>query len=196
VAQSAVARPAREARTLTDRDRLAAAIAEFRRLGWWARAGQQDGWKAVPEDALRRGRSVVFWHVNETDVAFDAAGNLRAPLHLRHFVDDADQVGAVLDRYGLSVAVDHSANGGVMALPRILPALTAVPGPPVSAVGTRYRGILLAGDETLQPLDLIVAAATAQEVQLVADAQPGLSATVPAALFTQAVAEGVLTIVE
>lgn len=85
-----------------DRDRLRDAFAALRKRGYWSRSNQEDGWAAVPVDVLRHAKSVVFWHANETNVAFDDFGDLMRPLHLHHFVRDAHEIAAELGKHGLA----------------------------------------------------------------------------------------------
>ena len=103
---------------VTDMQKLRAAFREFRALGYFARSSQEDGWAAVPEDILRRTGKVVFWHANETDVAFDSSGNLRSPLHLHHLVRDTSEVQRVLTQHDLKTEVRPMKNEpAVVVLP-------------------------------------------------------------------------------
>lgn len=99
----------------TDFERLSAAFADFRRMGYFARMAQQDGWCAVPEDILFRVGKVVFYLASERHVL--SAGTLKKPLHLRCFIRDVDEVMSVLIRRGFAVERDPSIRGGVVVFP-------------------------------------------------------------------------------
>lgn len=88
-----------------DSEKLRAAFRALKATGWWARQRQEDGWKAVPEDIMRRAGKVVFWHAHE-DAAFDDSGFLRRPLHLHHFDRDATELGETLVTHGLIVKIE------------------------------------------------------------------------------------------
>lgn len=102
---------------VTDRQRLETAFEEFRARKFWARQAQADGWDAVPEDAIRRGKGVVFWHRNEGNVFADD-GMLARPLHIKHFVVDTQEVRGVLKSCGLATEIDSGPIGGVNVLPQ------------------------------------------------------------------------------
>lgn len=102
---------------LRDRDRLRNAFQELRALGYWARGSQEDGWDAVPEDILKRDGKVVFWHANETPIAFNDHGDLVKVLHLQHKTRDSDEIARLLGQYGLQVQIDDDA-AAVIVLPQ------------------------------------------------------------------------------
>lgn len=89
---------------MRDRDRFRNAFQELRGLGYWSRSdqdGANSGWGAVPVDILRRDGKVVFWHTNETAIAFNGDGDLVSPLHLHHKARDAQEIVRVLTTHGL-----------------------------------------------------------------------------------------------
>lgn len=91
---------------MSDLERLQKAFDQFRAIGFWARMGQRDGVRAVPEDIIYGAKRFVLWHENETESAFDDDENLRAPLHLRHFERDSLTIQSVLNGFGLSTDMD------------------------------------------------------------------------------------------
>lgn len=149
----------------SDLDGLREAFAEFRKKGYWARMNQDGGLKAVPEDLIRRHGKWVYWDANETVLAFDPAGNLKAPLHLRHTERDADDIVKTLERFGFPyrkrVGVDYSPNGGCMVFPESRQPI-ASSGEKAFFVGRRY---FMAGGPAHE---WYVASANDDAVQLVA----------------------------
>ncbi len=90
---------------MNDLANINACLDELRLRGWWTRAAQEDGWKAVPVDVIRRASPVLFWHKNETG-AFEHDGTLARVLHFQHFHRDAAEVKAALEAYGLHAVIE------------------------------------------------------------------------------------------
>lgn len=86
--------------TKDDMDRMRDAIEIFRSMGYWARANQDGGISAVPQDRLLGAGQFVLWDERETSVAFDGR-TLVKPLHLLHFKRDANEIASVLMREDL-----------------------------------------------------------------------------------------------
>lgn len=169
----------------TDIQKLRAAFQEFRALGYFARSSQEDGWAAIPEDILRRTGKVVFWHANETDVAFDAGGNLRSPLHLHHLVRDTVEVQRVLTQHGLDTEVQPMKNElAVVVLPFtetrpvILPATEAMTGRRIGVLFKPSLSIVF----TVEP--------DGKLLRLVADSYANTWISLPAATLAEAFSKG------
>ena len=171
---------------VTDIQKLRAAFREFRALGYFARSSQEDGWAAVPEDILRRTGKVVFWHANETDVAFDSSGNLRSPLHLHHLVRDTAEVQRVLTQHDLKTEVRPMKNEPAVVVlpPNITPALSAVR----SMVGRRFA---VSFKPSLNIVFTVSAVeADGQSLRLVADSYADTWISLPATTLTEAFNKG------
>ena len=78
---------------------------ELRAFGYWARANQDDGLDAVPQDVIKRAGKFVLWDARETSVAFNADGWLVRTLHLQHFERDAAEIARLLQQHGLDAEV-------------------------------------------------------------------------------------------
>lgn len=103
----------------SDTAKIKAAFDELRKLGYWTRLAQQDGWDAVPVPALKAGVSVAFYHHSEQKVAFDADGNLKNVLHVEHLYRDAEEIERILTKHGLiaEIVADHQSRPVVQIQP-------------------------------------------------------------------------------
>jgi hypothetical protein len=99
-----------------DRDRLRDAFEHLRKRGFWARADQDGGMRAIPEDVIKRDGSFVLWHASQTGTAFDDFGDVFRPLYLHHRYRDASDVATVLRAHGLRVRIDGTQNEGIVVV--------------------------------------------------------------------------------
>ena len=173
-----------------DMDNIRDLFAEFRVLGYWARTNQPDGWKAVPEDVLKRQGKVVFWHANNTAFAFDGHGNLRRPLHLQHFVRDAAEVQRLAAQYALDAVAEVTlGNTTVVLLPKATNT-SADPFTPAALVRRTftYHGPLPQVEFTVDEVD-----AEGGLLRCVSEAIPGGHCTLPASVLRDALFAGLIS---
>lgn len=95
---------------VSDKQRLKQAFLRLRERGYWAREQQRGGFKAVPEDIIKRGTSWVLYDEHE-DGAFDPGGNLRRDLHLHHLSRDAQEIARFMREYGFTAVVIDGPKG-------------------------------------------------------------------------------------
>jgi hypothetical protein len=161
-------------------ERLRVAFAEFRERGFWARISQDGGLMAVPEDLIRRCGKYVFWHENETPLAFGPDGMLKKPLHMRHFIKYEREIFEVLEeQFGQRVFIDRTPLGGVVVNPLDLEPLEEEVNEHHYAIGKKY--II----PTPFANEWYIAQASAGSARLVADDADGIWLTLPWRALTQ-----------
>lgn len=177
-----------------DRDRLRNAFNELRGLGYWAYAHADTGWDAVPDDVLKRDGKVVFWHANETRVAFNPNGDLINPLHLHHRYRDAPDIARLLKQFGLrSRIIGQPEAQAVVVEPSGAPSL---PGLELATVLGKQYSVLLV---TTLKTNLVVTfkvdahATEAAIVTLVAQEYPGVRLMLPLEVLEAGEANGIFT---
>lgn len=177
-----------------DRDRLRSAFHELRGLGYWAYAHADTGWDAVPDDVLKRGGKVVFWHANETRIAFNANGDLINPLHLHHQYRDALDIAQLLKQYEIKARLmGPVGEQAVVVEPSGHPSL---PGLELATVLGKHYSVLLVATSKMQLVVTFMVTTHASDtsiVTLVAQEYPGLTLSLPLAALEAGEAQGILT---